>query len=221
MNLGLPFQLYSLHAMPRWMESGFITSTTLATSFSSSFEEHYTKICNHLLSLCWAAIIGVISNHICCYRNLCTLICGMLFRQLIWLIFWTAHKSPISLHSSWLQWLVIYQSFPILKLAAPNNFRDLKLDIFIKSSLFISIRNLLCIATAYFNSWYQSIHSSLSMKCHFSHLQCWCHWWQTKVALIQILVILPTWVCSIFFPVLFTSWAVQHWICVHFICLHG
>jgi len=122
------------------------------------------------------------------------------------------HKS-ISLHSSWLQWMEIYQSFSSLKPAALNNFHGLKLDIFIKSSLLISIWNLLCIATTHFNSWYQSIHSCLSLKCHFSHLQCWCHWWQdieTQVVMFQILDILPTWGCLIFFPVLFTSWAVSH-----------
>ena len=128
-----------------------------------------------------------------------------------------AQKS-IRLHSSWLQWLFIYQSFSPLKLAALNNLHDLKLDSVINSSLLRSIYSLLCIATTYFNSWYQSIHSFLSLRCH---LQCWCHWWQeveTRVALFQILVIIPTWVCLNFFPVLFTSWTVSLEMCVHFIC---
>ena len=152
----------------------------------------------------------------------------MILQEFVHTQLWHAHQAAyladflycaqksISLHSllsSWLQWLVIYQSFSPLKPTALNNFHDLKLDVFIKSSLLKSIWNLLCIATTHFSSWYQNIHSSLSLKCHFSHLQCWCHWWQeveTQIALFQILVILPTWVYLIFFLVLFTSWAVSH-----------
>jgi len=136
----------------------------------------------------------------------------MLIRRLIWLIFWTVHKSPlVFIHLGFSDWSFT-RVFPLWnqlhwQLTWPE------VGHFYYSSLLISIWNFLCVATTYFNSWYQSIHSSLNLKCHFWHLQCWCHWWQdveTKVALFQILVILPTQVCLIFFPVLFNSWTLSH-----------
>ena len=67
-----------------------------------------------------------------------------MFQKFVHTQLWHAHQAAylvdvldcaqksVSLHLSWLQWLVIYQSFSPLKPAALNNFHDLKLDIFIE-----------------------------------------------------------------------------------------
>ena len=48
--------LYSLLEVLRWMESGFVTSTTLAVKvYLLVLKKYYSKICNKLLSLVWAA----------------------------------------------------------------------------------------------------------------------------------------------------------------------
>jgi hypothetical protein len=55
--------------------------------------------------------------------------------------------------------------------------------------------------------------SFLHLRCHSSEVWCCDQWVQemyTQVVGFQDLITLPTWICSVLIPVLFSSWAILH-----------